>query len=57
MMIFLFTFAIFALAIAGLAVGVMAGRKPIEGSCGGVACLKDIECATCPNRKILGQEL
>lgn len=56
-MIFLFTFTIFALAIAGLAIGVMAGRKPIEGSCGGVACLKDIECATCPNRRLLEQEL
>lgn len=56
-MIFLFTFTIFALAIAGLAVGVMAGRKPIEGSCGGVACLKNIECATCPNRNRMEQKL
>jgi hypothetical protein len=55
-MVFLFTLAAFALAILGLAIGVMAGRKPIEGSCGGVACLKDIECATCPNRKLLEQE-
>lgn len=55
-MIFLFALTIFALAIAGLAVGVMAGRKPIEGSCGGVACLKNIECATCPNKKMLERE-
>ncbi|MEQ8658619.1 MAG: (Na+)-NQR maturation NqrM [Hyphomicrobiales bacterium] len=56
MVIFLFALTIFALAIAGLAVGVMAGRKPIEGSCGGVACLKNIECATCPNKKMLERE-
>ncbi|MFN3169843.1 MAG: (Na+)-NQR maturation NqrM [Hyphomicrobiales bacterium] len=35
----------------------MVGRKPIEGSCGGVACLKDIECTTCPNQRMLEQEL
>lgn len=51
-MSFLFALGIFALAIGGLALGVMNGRKPIAGSCGGVACLKDIDCATCPNRRM-----
>jgi hypothetical protein len=33
----LLSFLIIALAIAAMGVGVMAGRKPIKGSCGGVA--------------------
>ena len=32
----LLTFAILLLVIAGMAVGVMNGRKPISGSCGGL---------------------
>lgn len=34
-MTFLLAFAVFALAFAGLAVGVMCGRRPLRGSCGG----------------------
>ena len=30
------SFVIIVLAVAGMAVGVMAGREPIKGSCGGV---------------------
>jgi uncharacterized protein len=33
---FLFTFVIFLLVVASMAVGVMRGRKPIAGSCGGL---------------------
>jgi hypothetical protein len=29
-------FVIIALVIAGMSIGVMAGRKPIKGSCGGL---------------------
>lgn len=32
----LVSFVIIFLAIAAMSVGVMAGRKPIKGSCGGV---------------------
>ncbi len=42
---FILTFIILILAIAGLAVGVIAGRAPIKGSCGGLACQKD--CGAC----------
>ncbi len=34
---FLLSFAIVGIAVAGMAVGVMAGRSPLRGSCGGVA--------------------
>lgn len=36
MMTFVLSFLLIALAIAGLAVGVMFGRKPLKGSCGGL---------------------
>lgn len=35
-MLWLVTFAVMLLCVAGMAVGVMAGRKPIAGSCGGI---------------------
>lgn len=39
-MLFLATFLIFLLAVTGLAVGVLAGREPLRGSCGGAACTR-----------------
>jgi hypothetical protein len=30
------SFTIIALAVTGMAIGVMAGRNPIKGSCGGL---------------------
>ena len=32
----IFAFVIIALVIAAMSIGVMAGRKPIKGSCGGL---------------------
>jgi len=54
MTIYLITFLIMGLAILGMAVGVIAGRKPIAGSCGGMAKL-GLECDAgcdkpCPKR-------
>ena len=54
MSIFLVTFLAMALAILGMAVGVIAGRKPIAGSCGGMNKM-GIECQAgcdkpCPKR-------
>ena len=37
MEIFALSFVAFALAALGLGLGVLLGRRPIEGSCGGVA--------------------
>lgn len=44
---FVLTIAIFLLAFGGLAIGVMAGRAPIKGSCGGLNCIKGVECGVC----------
>ncbi|HRQ57354.1 MAG TPA: (Na+)-NQR maturation NqrM [Azoarcus taiwanensis] len=51
---FLVTFFVMALAIVGMAIGVIAGRKPIAGSCGGMNKM-GIECQAgcdkpCPKR-------
>lgn len=47
-MIFLISFAVFAMIIAAMAVGVMAGRAPIKGSCGGIGALGiDQSCEIC----------
>ncbi len=47
---FAITLALFVLAVAGLSVGVMLGRAPIKGSCGGLACIKGADCSACPHR-------
>ncbi|MFK7830403.1 MAG: (Na+)-NQR maturation NqrM [Congregibacter sp.] len=36
-MIYLLSFLIMLLIVAGMAVGAMAGRGPLKGSCGGLA--------------------
>lgn len=36
-MIFVLSFLIMALIVAGMAVGAMAGRGPLKGSCGGLS--------------------
>ncbi|MDX2422566.1 MAG: (Na+)-NQR maturation NqrM [Amphritea sp.] len=42
------TFVVLLLVVAGMSVGVMMGRKPIAGSCGGLAAVGiDEECAIC----------
>ena len=37
MMTFLIAFAIFALAVLGLGLGLLLNRGPVQGSCGGLA--------------------
>ena len=47
-MIFLISFFVFALILAAMAVGVIAGREPIKGSCGGIGALGiDQSCEIC----------
>lgn len=44
----LLAFGVMLLIVGGMSVGVMAGRKPIAGSCGGLANLGvDGECEIC----------
>lgn len=41
LIVILVALLVFAAAITAMAVGVMAGRKPIAGSCGGMANLRE----------------
>lgn len=50
------TFIISLLAIVGLAVGVIMGRAPIKGSCGGLACHKKISCGVCKAKQQEGPQ-
>ncbi len=48
MELFLISMLVIGLVIAGMAVGVMAGRSPIKGSCGGMGALGiDTACEIC----------
>jgi hypothetical protein len=41
-------FLLMLAAVGGMAIGVMFGRKPISGSCGGMKALGlDVECEIC----------
>lgn len=50
----LFTVAVMALAMTGMAVGVMFSNKCLRGSCGGPEILgpdgKALNCDTCPHK-------
>ncbi|MCO4837674.1 MAG: (Na+)-NQR maturation NqrM [Oceanospirillaceae bacterium] len=42
------SFVVLLLIVAGMAVGVLMGRKPIAGSCGGMTALgMDVACDVC----------
>lgn len=45
------TLLVFLAAMGGLALGLLSGRGPLKGSCGGIACLGRVDCAACPSRK------
>jgi uncharacterized protein len=47
MQTFFIVFVVLALVIAAMAVGVILGRSPIKGSCGGVANLMGEDCQFC----------
>ncbi|HDZ57565.1 MAG TPA: (Na+)-NQR maturation NqrM [Pseudomonas xinjiangensis] len=53
-MVWLLAFLLMSLIVAGMAVGVMMGRKPIAGSCGGIGLVGlDKSCSICggnPNK-------
>ena len=44
----LLAFVVVAMLMMGMAIGVLAGRKPISGSCGGMKALgMEVECEIC----------
>ena len=43
-------FVIFILFIIGMAIGVFFGRKPIQGSCGGLGKVMGKSCPHCNNK-------
>ena len=49
MEIFIFSFVVIALAVIGMAIGVLFGRRSIKGSCGGLSSVEglDAECPIC----------
>jgi hypothetical protein len=55
MITFLLGLGIIGLAVLGLAVGVLFGRAPIRGSCGGIGCDEPGGCAACPRRSAAGE--
>ena len=46
-MLYLFSFFVFALALSGLSVGLLAGRGGIRGTCGGLNNPDGTGCGTC----------
>lgn len=53
----LFTFSSFIILIALMAIGVLLGRKPIAGSCGGLAALSaGKKCSICGAAPPLGDK-
>lgn len=44
---FLLAFGLVLLSVLGLALGVIFGRTPLKGSCGGLACSKGLPCSGC----------
>lgn len=48
MTLFLISAAVIGLVVAGMAIGVIMGRQPIKGSCGGMGALgMDTACDIC----------
>ena len=53
----LVVFAVMLLVVLGMASGVMAGRKPIAGSCGGIAALGiEKNCSICGGERLKCEE-
>ena len=44
---FVLSLVIVIASVAGLATGVLLGRAPLRGSCGGVACVRGSGCTAC----------
>ena len=52
------SFVLICLAVAGLSIGVLLGRKPLQGSCGGLNNLSDgAGCGLCGGNRGKCEEL
>ena len=57
MMVFIMTFIFVVLIFAAMSIGVLMGRKPIKGSCGGMSAIGlDTECDVCGGKPQLCEE-
>ena len=57
-MIFIMAFVVMLLVVSMMAVGVMMGRKPIAGACGGIASLGiEKECSICGGNREKCEEI
>lgn len=56
MQLFLITFGIFLLIIAGMAIGYIIQRKTIAGSCGGISALGLKKSVTVKNLAIISKQ-
>lgn len=50
MQTFILTLILMLLSVLGLGIGVLAGRAPIKGSCGGLACIRGTRCDACTRK-------
>lgn len=50
MELFLVTFGIMVMVVAAMAIGAIMGRKPIQGSCGGLGKLMGEDCEFCEKK-------
>lgn len=57
MEVFALSFVVVLVSIAGLGLGVIFGRRPLRGSCGGLACIKGIDCGACKRRSVADVDL
>lgn len=53
---FLATLGILLLALAGLGIGPVFGRRPPAGSCGGLTCIPGASCTACRRQKMEGKD-
>ncbi len=54
MFVFGLVFLIVAISIAGLAIGILLGRAPLQGTCGTGNPCEAVRCAACPRKAASG---
>ena len=57
MVVFGLVFVIVAISIAGLAIGILLGRAPLQGTCGTGNSCETVRCAGCPRKTTSGDNV